>query len=252
LIDILGQKVSNQSDLFLNFVLQDALLITPLLDILQLPALLLFIVQATVNATANACSNPFTRARGATPLLTRLPARAQKLIYPYKYSRAMMIVNVGVMFACIAPVVVVFVLVWLAVILPIWAYNFQNVLRPRQGASFDSGGAFWPVVVELQVVVLMGAQFVLAAIQALNYRFIGMVLLLLLLLVTIVQARALKNKYQKLAKTLPLETSVELDACLSTEGQPGHADDGNPSSLSSLLAAAVHDYSNPSAARSSG
>jgi len=41
--------------------------------------------------------------------MRRLPRFGQKLIYPYKYSRAMMVINVGIMFACIAPLIVGFV-----------------------------------------------------------------------------------------------------------------------------------------------
>ncbi|EOD21031.1 hypothetical protein EMIHUDRAFT_208142, partial [Emiliania huxleyi CCMP1516] len=48
----------------------------------------------------------------------------ERLTYPYKYSRAMMVINIGVMYACIAPLVF-FILLWLVVIVPIWSYNLQ-------------------------------------------------------------------------------------------------------------------------------
>jgi hypothetical protein len=69
-----------------------------------------------------------------------------------------MVLNVGTMFACIAPLTVFFVILWLLVAVPIWSYNLQYVWRPRAGFGFDSGGFFWPSVIRLQIFALQAAQ----------------------------------------------------------------------------------------------
>ena len=69
--------------------------------------------------------------------------KAQRLYFEYFYARALLVLNVGVLFCCIAPVVSLFVLLWLLLVLPVWAHNLGKSYTPPQGAGFDSGGVFW-------------------------------------------------------------------------------------------------------------
>ena len=94
-------------------------------------------------------------------------------------------------------------------------------------------------MVQKQLIVLMMAQFILAAIQALNYRFAAMVVLLLLLLFTGVYGRDLTHKYAKVCNKLPFETCCKLDLIDCSGSLPSP---GTPRQLNAMLASASEEY----------
>lgn len=181
LIVILGRTLPDQSSFFLNYLLQDALLVTPLVDLVQILPLFLLGVQKLINACLYcysccvSCEKQEQDGRRKQRRLRGLPRFGQKLVYPYKYSRAMMVLNVGTMFACIAPLSVFFVLLWLLMVVPIWSYNLQYVWRPRAGFGFDTGGFFWPSVIRLQIFALQAAQVAAARPLPLPVRCAGVI-----------------------------------------------------------------------------
>jgi hypothetical protein len=135
-----------------------------------------------------------------------------------------MITSLGVLFACIAPIILLFALAWLAVAYPAWAHACRFILTPDpQGAGFDSGGVLWPSAVHKQVVALVCGQLVLLAVQAINECFVGVLLLAALVGATLYYAGVLRRRYQPLAADLPLERCMQLDAALWSTARP-HAD----------------------------
>ena len=50
----------------------------------------------------------------------------QRLLYQNKYARAAHVVNVAIIFCCIAPLVTLPVLVWLALVTPVWSHNLRG------------------------------------------------------------------------------------------------------------------------------
>jgi hypothetical protein len=56
----------------------------------------------------------------------RLHSAMQRLMYQNKYSRATMVVNVGMMYACIAPLNLLPLLLWLAIVVPQWLFQRES------------------------------------------------------------------------------------------------------------------------------
>jgi len=147
-----------------------------------------------------------------------------------------MITSLGVLFACIAPIILLFTLAWLAVAGAAWAHACRFILVPGpQGQGFDSGGMLWPSAVHKQVVALVCAQLVLLAVQAINECFVGVAILLALVGATLAYAGALKRRFQPLAEDLPLERCMQLDAEMWSTARP-HPETVPPA-LRQLLAA---------------
>eukprot|EP00967_Tisochrysis_lutea_P099556 scaffold147938_cov30-Tisochrysis_lutea.AAC.2 len=138
-----------------------------------------------------------------------------------------MVLDVGILFACIAPLTVFFVLLWLLILVPVWSFNLQHVWRPRAGAGFDTGGYMWPSVLRLQTFVLQAAQVVLAGVVLINERVGAFMLLVPLPIVTGLLANSLRQKYVEVALHLPLEMALQIDVntlCEATNGD--HSDNG--------------------------
>jgi len=95
----------------------------------------------------------------------------------------------------------------------VWAHNCEHVLRPIQGAGFDSGGAYWPSATRYQSYAIATSQFVLAAFLALNAMYVAALLTALVLLpFTLSSSRSLEAHYGPIAKELPLDICDALDA----------------------------------------
>ena len=160
-------------------MLQELLFYVPLFDVLQLLPLLLLALQSLLRA-ASACLARTPGLRRLTPTCAccgggrsgsgsggngsggqssggggSLVDMGQRLYYAYVYGRCAMVVSVGTLFACVAPTVVVLVLLWLCGVRLVWQHTLTHVLSPPQGRGFDGGGAFWPTVMQRQVVAPM-------------------------------------------------------------------------------------------------
>jgi len=135
----------------------------------------------------------------------------QKLLFQNKYARAAMVINIGMLFSCIAPLVLVPLLVWFVVVIPQWCHTFNYVLVPPQGPNFDSGGIFWPVAVRMQIIALAVSQFILASILIIMEIVAGSVLVAILFIATLVRGFSLERYYARQAKLLPLEKTALLE-----------------------------------------
>ena len=215
LVGIIGRSVPRNTDFWLNYLVTETLLFIPLLDLLQVLPLLLLVVDAILRRLYRCCC-AVGDGGGAVGRWARgepyLPTLVQKLMFEYLYSRAAMVVSVGVMFSSIAPIVAVVVACWLRFASAAWAHNTRWVLRTPQGAGFDAGGVYWPHAVQKQVYALLVSQLVLAAVLALNLNLFPMLGVLALMTVTYVRAKSLAAYFGPLAADLPLSACMELDA----------------------------------------
>ena len=207
LVGIIGRAVPRNTDFWLNYLVTETLLFIPLLDLLQVLPLLLLLVDAILRRIYRCCC-AVGDGGGALARWARgepyLPTLVQKLMFEYLYSRAAMVVSVGVMFSSIAPIVAVVVACWLRFASAAWAHNTRWVLRTPQGAGFDAGGVYWPHAVQKQVYALLVSQLVLAAVLALNLNLFPMLGVLALMTVTYVRAKSLAAYFGPLAADLPL------------------------------------------------
>ena len=142
----LATDFPRRSNFFISYVLSDLLVMLPGYDVLQSAVLLLLPLPRLLPC----CS----------ALLRRLQLHSifQRRWHAYMYTRAQLIINVGMLFCCVAPLVVPFVAAWLAFALSVYLHNFKYVLsvpqdhgRDAGGLPFDSGGQYWPVAVRTQV-----------------------------------------------------------------------------------------------------
>ena len=207
LVRIVGDAVPHQATFFMSFLLQDAFLIVPLVDVLQLTPLCMLLLDAAQRALLRRLRRPTWG-----PLPVSLVRLVQQLYYEYMWARVLMVVGIGILFACLAPLTQLFLLLWLVVLLPVWSHSLRHCLCPPQGEGFDAGGAFWPVAVRLTTTILVTAQIVLVAILALNEIYAGVVLVLLLVPVTLRRTKALERYYGPRAESLRLHRCQELDA----------------------------------------
>ena len=219
LFTLLADSIPQAADYFLSYVLLQTLLYLPLLDGLQATPLLLLALQAAGGAVA-ACLPADAAAR-----LPSVDFVAGALSYerPVKYAKAALMVNICLLFHCVAPVATPLVLAWLALALRLWCHNLLNVWHPAGGAAAgaaagagaaDSGGVLWPEAMQGQTVALQVAQLTLASIQALNACYGSAALLLLLLLATGRRAAAIGKYFGPMAASLPLQECVALDGAM--------------------------------------
>ena len=106
---------------------------------------------------------------------------------------------------------------WLACALAVYLHNFRHVLvvpqgRDARGEEFDSGGRYWPAAVRMQVLSLLMAQLVLAALLALNAAWWGSSLLLFLIPITWVRAQSFAEHFEPLSEGFSLQQGTEVDA----------------------------------------
>ena len=134
----LATDFPRRSSFFLSYVVSDLLVMLPGYDMLQIAALLLLPLRRF-------CCVDFA-------------AIFQRRWHAYMYTRAQLIINVGMLFCCVAPIVVPFVAAWLAFALGVYLHNFKHVLSVPQDHGraagtepFDSGGQYWPVAIRTQV-----------------------------------------------------------------------------------------------------
>ena len=206
LVRIVGDAVPHQASFFMSFLLQEALLVVPTFDVLMLAPLLCLPLDALERFVLRKLG------RRASPLPVPCVSLCQKLHYEYLYARVLMAVGIGMVFACLAPLVIAFLLLWLLVVIPSWSHTLRHCLAPPQGASFDGGGAFWPIAVRLTTIILVTAQGVLVAILALNEMYVALVATLILLPATVARSRALSRYYSRQASVPSLNRCQELDA----------------------------------------
>jgi len=142
----LATDFPRRSSFFLSYVISDLLVMLPGYDVLQSVALLLLPLPRLLPCC------------GAMLRRLQLHSIFQRRWHAYMYTRAQLIINVGMLFCCVAPIVVPFVAAWLAFALGVWLHNFKHVLSVPQdhgrGAgteTFDSGGQYWPVAIRTQV-----------------------------------------------------------------------------------------------------
>ena len=142
----LATDFPRRSSFFLSYVVSDMLVMLPGYDVLQSAALLLLPLPRLLPC----CGAMFRR--------LQLHSIFQRRWHAYMYTRAQLIINVGMLFCCVAPIVVPFVAAWLAFALGVYLHNFKHVLSVPQdhgrGAgteTYDSGGQYWPVAIRTQV-----------------------------------------------------------------------------------------------------
>ena len=168
----------------------------------------------------------------------------------------MMIVNIGTLFAIIAPLTLVLVVAWLAIFGAVYSHSLQWIVQPVT-RSGDHGGTLWPAAVRLQTRVLITAQLVLAAVFALNFAIAATLLTVLLAILTGLRASALARYFGPMAADLPLERSVALDsdaaaaAAVSAE-EAAAGDEAAGDALDRLLDAARAAYIESASADSPG
>eukprot|EP00308_Calcidiscus_leptoporus_P022701 CAMPEP_0119356940 /NCGR_PEP_ID=MMETSP1334-20130426/5433_1 /TAXON_ID=127549 /ORGANISM="Calcidiscus leptoporus, Strain RCC1130" /LENGTH=173 /DNA_ID=CAMNT_0007371073 /DNA_START=331 /DNA_END=852 /DNA_ORIENTATION=- len=126
-----------------------------------------------------------------------------------------MIVNVGMVFAVVAPLTLAPLMLWFVLVIPQWCSNFNYVLVEPQGRGFDSGGAFWPTAVLLQTIGLAVSQAILWSILLITNRVTGAVLVALLCVFTM--TRGISTHYHYHAKLVapPLEHCARQDQCVA-------------------------------------
>ena len=169
----------------------------------------------------------------------------------------MMIVNIGTLFAIIAPLTLVLVVAWLAIFGAVYSHSLQWIVQPVT-RSGDHGGTLWPAAVRLQTRVLITAQLVLAAVFALNFAIAATLLTVLLAILTGLRASALARYFGPMAADPPLERSVALDsdaaaatAAASAE-EAAAGDEAAGDALERLLDAARAAYIESASADSPG
>merc|ERR1712087_223110 len=185
LLNTIAQAIPENSTFFMSYLLTETLLIGPLLDFLQIWSLLLAVPELICQAI------PFLKGAASTLKTKQLPRAMQKLLFQNKYARASMVINVGMLFAIIAPLTLLPLLLWFFLVAPMWCHNFNMVLRPPQGDRFDSGGIFWPTVIKYQIFALAVSQLVLAAILVIMKVYLGTVLVVILVIWTLVRGNTL-------------------------------------------------------------
>ena len=168
----------------------------------------------------------------------------------------MMIVNIGTLFAIIAPLTLVLVVAWLAIFGAVYSHSLQWIVQPVT-ASGDHGGTLWPAAVRLQTRVLITAQLVLAAVFALNFAIAATLLTVLLAILTGLRASALARYFGPMAADLPLERSVALDsdaaaAAAASAEEAAAGDEAAGDALERLLDAARAAYIESASADSPG
>ena len=213
LLTLLADSIPQAANTFLSYVLLQTLLYLPLLDGLQATPLLLLALQSVGGAIA-ACLPAETAARLPS---CDLVAGALSYERPVKFAKAALMVNICLLFHCVAPLATPLVLGWLALALRLWAHNLLNVWHHAggaRGAACDSGGVLWPEALKGQTVALQVAQLTLASIQALNACYGSAALLLLLLLATGRRAAAIGQYFGPMATSLPLQECVALDGAM--------------------------------------
>ena len=104
-----------------------------------------------------------------------------------------------------------FVIAWLFVLYAVWSHNLVSIQQPKQSPSFDSGGAYWPVAVQLQLYALLASQFLLACILALNEMYIAFFFIVFLFFFTMIRFNSQVEKFSPLATNLALSGYAALD-----------------------------------------
>ena len=143
---------------FLNFLVQQIFFFLPVGDVLAIGPLLVLPLTYLIRACAYCCCSCCCKKVGAGLRTFKLHANLQNLMYPIFYGRSELISNIGYVFACIAPVVVVPVILWFTLASILWPYNLKFIFKPKEGKKFDSGGVFWPTVASQQLAALIVAQ----------------------------------------------------------------------------------------------
>jgi len=232
LVTRLANDLPRRSTFFISYVLSDLLIMLPGYDLLQGGVLACLPISLLLRLKCAAKCGPLFGLEVHKIL--------QRRWHAYMYTRAQLIINVGMLFCCIAPLVIPFVALWLAFALPIYAHNFKHCLVTPQGGHWDAGGVYWPVAVKTQVLSLIMSQLVLGTIMAINSVWWGAGFLLLLMYVTWVRAESFASHFEPLAKALSMQQCSELDA--EQWGRGGEAACGMPADLELVLREGRREY----------
>lgn len=207
LFSLLGSAIPEQADFWYNYLLQDALFLIPVFDLLQLVPAIVFILCAFV------CSCCKCGKCGPKGSLTMMILRAcQPLAYFKLYGRTSIILTATFFFAAISPLILCITIPWTILLCRVWNHNHKRVVKHPLGLGYDTGGVFWALAMKQLNFSLMVSQLVLAAVHALNQAFASAVCLLLLIWCTWFRYSRLVSYYGPLAEELPLDECHKLDA----------------------------------------
>ena len=196
---LLAGKLPHQSTFFVNFIVLQIAFALPL-DLLQLGPLCLEALQF------GCCCCFGCARRGGERWAEWLMKTDYRLLYIY--ARVVLVVSVGVVFACVAPLVLPFTLAFLAVAAPLYTANMRLVYAPPM---VDTGGSLWEAATFYESAALAIAQLLLGGMQLSKEHPAGALLCALCFFATLVRDRTLRNHYGALAKRLPLERLREID-----------------------------------------
>lgn len=211
IFSLLGSAVPEQADFWYNYLLQDALFLIPVMDLLQLVPAAIFVFCAFF---CSCCRCGKCKGKcGPTGTLTIMLVRScQPLKYFKLYGRCSIILTATFFFAAISPLIVCITIPWTVLLCRVWDHNHKRVVRHNLGVGYDTGGAYWALAMQQLNFSLMVSQLVLTAVHVLNQSYGSAGCLLLLIWCTWFRYGRLVRYYAPLAEELPLEECRKLDA----------------------------------------
>eukprot|EP00967_Tisochrysis_lutea_P149592 scaffold287848_cov33-Tisochrysis_lutea.AAC.1 len=208
---LLGNSIPSQADFWLNYLLQDALFLVPVIDILQLVPAAIFFFCAGCCACCK-CGRCKGKCGPTGSLTLMLVKSCQGLKYFKLYGRLSIILTATLFFAAISPLILVIAIPWSIILARVWDHNHKRINRYALGVGFDTGGAYWALAMQQLCSSLMVSQLVLVAVHALNQSYGTAGCLLLLLFCTWFRFARMTSYYAPMAEELPLEECAKLDA----------------------------------------
>jgi hypothetical protein len=210
IFSLLGNAVPEQASFWINFLLQDALFLIPVMDILQLVPAAIFVFCAYFCACCR-CGKCKGKCGPNGTLTSMLVKSCQPLKYFRQYGRCSIILTATFFFSTISPLIICVTIPWTVLLCRVWDHNNKRVLPHARGAGFDTGGAHWALAMQQLTFSLMVSQLVLAAVHVLNQSYGSTVCLLALIWCTWFRFSRLTSYYGPLAEELPLEECRKLD-----------------------------------------